>query len=162
MPSAGQGRKTKKSLKPDRFKDERFSAPWYHLGSHVPSRERPLRVPTHPCAVTCAHVAAYAVTVGRATPRPCSADPSVPLFTTRGSLCRICPRTLLFIVFAVCTCVICFVVYTLSVLLSTSKTDDTICKTEDKIMQKAQSSAWASSDTDFLQISPLYRIETRR
>lgn len=33
---------------------------------------------------------------------------------------------------------------------------------KDKIMQKAQSPVQAQSDTDFLQISPPYRIETRR
>ena len=76
-----------------------LSTPWYHLGSHSSSRSRPFRVPTHSRAVTCAHVATYAGAVGCATPRPCSADPSVLLCTDRSSLCRICLRTLLFIVF---------------------------------------------------------------
>ena len=34
--------------------------PWYHLGSHAFSQRRPLGVPTHSCAVTCAHVVTYA------------------------------------------------------------------------------------------------------
>ena len=70
-----------------------------------PSRNRPLRVPTHSCAMTGAPVAAYAVNRSRcATPRPCSARPSVPVFTGPGSLCRISALTLLFIVFAVFSC----------------------------------------------------------
>ena len=84
------------------LKDERKDTPWYHLGSHTSSRKRPLRVPTHSCAVTCAHVVTYAYAVGHATPRPCSPDPSASLPTNRDSLCRICMGTLLFIVFAVC------------------------------------------------------------
>ena len=98
--------------------------PWYHLGSHTSSRKRPLRVPTHSCAVTCAHVVTYASAVSHATPRPCSASPSVPLSTNRGSLRRICLLTLLFIVFAVlCFLIIYYIVYTLSVLLSTGEMD---------------------------------------
>ena len=58
----------------------------YHLGSHGSSRNRPFEVPSHSCAVTCAHVMTYASAVGHATPGPCSANPSVPLFTNRGSL----------------------------------------------------------------------------
>ena len=36
------------------IKDERIITPRYHLGSHASSRKRPLRVPSHSCAVTCA------------------------------------------------------------------------------------------------------------
>ena len=51
----------KKPLKPSGSKDEReHTAPWYHLVSHAPSRRRPLGVPAHSCAVTCAHVTACA------------------------------------------------------------------------------------------------------
>lgn len=39
--------------------------PWYHLGSRAPSQGRPLRVPAHSCAVTCAHVVTYAPGDGR-------------------------------------------------------------------------------------------------
>ena len=43
------------------IKDARNTiTPWYHLASHTSSRKRPYRVPTHPCAVTCAHVVTYA------------------------------------------------------------------------------------------------------
>ena len=67
----------------------------------APSRRRPLRVPSHSCAVTGAPVAACAGDrqsaarlrghVQRTSPR---------LFSpSRGSLCRLCPPTLPFIVF---------------------------------------------------------------
>ena len=81
------------------IKGERKPTPRYHLGSHSSSRNRPFEVPSHSCAVTCAHVMTYASAVGHATPGPCSANPSVPLFTNRGSLWRTCLRTLPFIVF---------------------------------------------------------------
>ena len=43
------------------IKDARNTiTPWYHLASRTSSRKRPYRVPTHPCAVTCAHVVTYA------------------------------------------------------------------------------------------------------
>lgn len=51
--------------------------PWFAASS----QKRPLRVPAHSCAMTGASVAAYAVSSSRcATPRPCSAMPSVPRF----------------------------------------------------------------------------------
>ena len=51
----------KKALEAFSFKDERKTAPWYHLDSRTPSRRRPCRVPAHSCAVTGAPVAAYAL-----------------------------------------------------------------------------------------------------
>ena len=95
----GTEAENKKALEADASRTSAY-APWYHLDSRVSSRRRPLEVPSHFCAVTGAPVVTYACAVGHATPRPCSPGPSAPLSTVRGSLCRICPATLLFIVFA--------------------------------------------------------------
>ena len=97
--------------------------PWYHLGSRGPSRGRPLRVPAHSCAVTCAHVVTYAPGDGR--PRN-SKTMFGKLFRApfhqTGALCGgRSPLTLLFIVFPVWNFVIWVVVYTLSLFLSTDK-----------------------------------------
>ena len=78
----------------------------------------------HFCAVTGGSRRDLWNPVGHATPRPCSAGPSAPLSTNRGSLCRICPLTLLFIVFTLDAVFkggfsACPVVYTLSRPLST-------------------------------------------
>ncbi len=53
-------RANKKALEAFRFKDERETAPWYHLASHTPSRRRPPGVLSHSRAVTGAPVAACA------------------------------------------------------------------------------------------------------
>ena len=108
----------KKAPEAIRFKGDRTGYAAVPPCFAAASRKRPLRVPTHSCAVTCAHVVTYAFAVGHATPRPCSASPSVPVSTHRGSLCRICLLTLLFIVFGY-ELVIWYVVYTLSLFLST-------------------------------------------
>lgn len=95
--------------------------PWFT----APSRERPWGVPSHSCAVTGAPVATYAGSaVGHATPGPCSANPSAPLFTRQrlsvpdlpaySSLHRLCIMHF---------SVICIAVYTLSLFLSTGKND---------------------------------------
>lgn len=111
-------------------------------------------------------VAAYASAVGHATPRPCSPDPSAPLFTVWGlsvpyrsgysSLHRLCDS-------AIFGCaVICTTVYPLSLSLSTEKTNQNapaLCYASWHIFTK--SAGRGRKQRDFFQECCRYRIETR-
>ena len=127
----------KKALEAFSFKDERKTAPWYHLDSRTPSRRRPCRVPAHSCAVTGAPVAAYAPGQSAAQLQdhvrpapPCPFSPLGALFDGSSGVLFSSSSLRLF------NCLKCFVVYTLSPPLSTAKRTENPVRPPKNISEK--------------------------
>ena len=76
------------------------NAPCYHLASLSPHGEKPHRVPTYPCAITGAPVAAYDFRQSARGSETMFSRPFRTLFHQPGSLWRIVLPTLLFTAFA--------------------------------------------------------------